>query len=136
MVNRTFAERIECANLYSITKYGYPPPARDTLAHIDEMVALGFSSIELEGIREDHLLEIYSMKESIAEKLKKENLTVPYFCGVLPGLSSLVEKERTKQLQLFEKACEVAACFGAIGVLDNAPLPPFHFPSAISVALL
>lgn len=133
MTKNTVNDHIVCAYLYSITKYGYPPPASGTLAHIDEMIELGFASIELEGIREDHLMEVFALKDSIAEKLRKENLTVPYFCGVLPGLSSLDEAERNKQLDLFEKGCETAACFGAIGVLDNAPLPPFHFPSDIPV---
>lgn len=133
MTDTTFDDRIVCAYLYSITKYGYPPPAKETSAHIDEMISLGFSSIELEGIREEHLTEVFEMRNSISEKLRKENLSVPYFCGVLPGLSSLDETERTKQLDLFEKACETAAVFGAIGVLDNAPLPPFHFPSDIPV---
>lgn len=125
--------RIVCAFLYAITKYGYPPPAADTLAHIDEMAELGFQSIELEGIREEHLMQVFSMKDFIAEKLKKENLKVPYFCGVLPGLSSLERKERNRQLDLFEKGCEIAAHFGSIGILDNAPLPPFQFPADIPV---
>ncbi len=133
MTGSKIDSRIVCAYLYSITKYGYPPPAQLTIAHIDEMISLGFSSIELEGIREEHLLEVYQMKDRVSDKLKKENLTVPYFCGVLPGLSSLDKAERNKQLELFEKACETAACFGSIGVLDNAPLPPFQFPSDIPV---
>jgi sugar phosphate isomerase/epimerase len=126
-------DRIVCAYLYTITKYGYPPPAVDTLSHIDEMVELGFQSIELEGIREEHLMQVYSMKDSISEKLKNKNLKVPYFCGVLPGLSSLETEERNRQLDLFEKGCEVAACLGSIGILDNAPLPPFQFPADIPV---
>ena len=126
-------KRIVCTYLYSITKYGYPPKASDTLKHIEEMHKLGFSSIELEGIREDHLLEIYNSKNLISSKINELNLSVPYFCVVLPGLTSLDEAERNKQLQLFEKGCEVAKLFGAKGVLDNAPLPPYEFPSDIPV---
>ena len=126
-------KRIVCAYLYSITKYGYPPNASDTLKHIYEMYKLGFSSIELEGIRENHLMEIYHSKEIISNKIKELNLDVPYFCVVLPGLTSLDEAECNKQLQLFEKGCEIAKLFGAKGVLDNAPLPPYEFPSDIPV---
>lgn len=132
-VDKKYSDRIVCAYLYTITKYGYPPPADQTLKHIDEMMALGFSSIELEGIREEHLLEVHAIKDSIAKKIKDEELTVPYFCGVLPALSALDEKVRNKQLELFEKACETASAFGSIGVLDNAPLPPFQFPSDIPI---
>jgi len=119
--------------LYTISKYGYPPPASDTVAHIDEMVSLGFSSIELEGIRESHLMDVYEIREEIFQKVKDENLTVPYFCGVLPSLSSLDSKVQQEQLQLFEKACIIAAGIGSLGVLDNAPLPPFQFPSDVPV---
>jgi len=126
-------KRIVCAFLYPITKYGYPPKASKMLTYIDEMASLGFSSIELEGIREQHLTEVYDIKASIAKKIKDENLTVPYFCGVLPGLASMDEKVRNDQLTLFEKACEVAAALRSIGVLDNAPLPPFQFPDDIPI---
>jgi sugar phosphate isomerase/epimerase len=126
-------EKIVCAYLYSITKYGYPPKASDTLKHIEEMYKLGFSSIELEGIRENHLLEIYESRSIISNRIRDLKLNVPYFCVVLPGLTSIDEKERDKQLQLFEKGCEIAKMFGAKGVLDNAPLPPYQFPEDIPV---
>ena len=126
-------EKIVCAYLYSITKYGYPPKASDTLSHIDEMVALGFSSIELEGIREQHLLEVYQLKDDLTQKLNTENISVPYFCAVLPALSAMDEQVTNHQLQLFEKACELAHSLGSLGILDNAPLPPFQFPKDIPI---
>ena len=126
-------ERIVCAYLYSITKYGYPPKASDSLKHIEEMAALGFSSIELEGIRKKHLLEVFDSRQVIADKLKELKLEVPYFCVVLPGLTSLDDTERDKQLQLFEKGCQIAQLIGSNGVLDNAPLPPFNFPDDIPI---
>lgn len=120
-----FNEKIVCAYLYIITKYGYPPPAEFTLKYLDEMAVLGFKSIELEGIREEHLQKVYEIKEQIKEKLDRLNLNVPYFCAVLPGLTSIDKKERENQLQLFEKGCEIAVLFGSSGILDNAPLPPY-----------
>lgn len=128
-----YHERIVCAFLYTITKYGYPPKASLTETHLEEMHALGFKSIELEGIREDHLGEMYDNRHRYAKKINELDLNVPYFCTVLPGLSSLNEKERNKQLELFEKGCEVAKSFGSMGVLDNAPLPPYQFPADIPV---
>ncbi|MCB0847957.1 MAG: sugar phosphate isomerase/epimerase, partial [Bacteroidetes bacterium] len=83
-----FSPNITCCYLYPITKYGYPPPAQDTLKHIEEMKNLGFQSIELEGIRETHLLQIYDQRFAIKEKLDQWQLQVPYFCAVLPGLGS------------------------------------------------
>jgi len=127
-------ENIVCAYLYSITKYGYPPPVDNYLKQIEEMAELGFTSIELEGIRESNLMQIYDIKEDVKNKLKEHNLTVPYFCIVLPGLSSLDDWERNKQIELFDKGCEIAQTLGAKSVLDNGPLPPFTFDGDIPIA--
>jgi hypothetical protein len=51
--------------LYVITKYGYPPPAKNTPGHLAELKALGFRSIELEGIRKDHLEEMCALRKQI-----------------------------------------------------------------------
>lgn len=125
--------RIVGCYLYPITRYGYPPDAKNTLKYIDELTGLGFSSIELEGIREQHLLEVYELKDTIASHLSLRKVEVPYFCVVLPGLSSVDETERSKNLELFAKGCEIASTFGSLGVLDNAPLPPYQFPDDIPV---
>ena len=124
---------IVCAYLYIISKYGYPPPAEDTLKHLEEMHILGFQSIELEGIRERHLLSVYQIRHKIKYKLDELKLQVPYFCIVLPGLAAYNNVIREKNLQLFEKGCEIAQVIGAQAVLDNAPLPPYQFPHDIPV---
>jgi len=126
-------KNIVCSYLYIITKYGYPPAAEDTGRYLEEMKALGFQSVELEGIRRDHLLEVYNRRDEIAAKLKALNLNVTYFCVVLPGLASANPQEREQTLQLFRQGCQIAAQFGAKGVLDNAPLPPYIFPGDIPI---
>ena len=126
-------QRIVCTYLYLITRYGYPPPAKDTIAHLGEMKRLGFRSVELEGIREEHLLEMHDLRHQIAAELQRLSLEVPYFCAVLPGLTSREKSERKRQLKLFEKGCEVARAVNARGILDNAPLPPYVFPEDIPV---
>jgi len=132
-MNKYYHKNIVCTYLYTISKYGYPPPGKDTLKYIDEMHSLGFQSIELEGIREKHLMEVYELKDDIANKLKLLNLGLQFFCIVLPGLSSMDKKIRRKQLSLFEKGCEIAKTIGARSVMDNSPLPPYHFPKDIPV---
>lgn len=128
-----FDSRIVCCYLYTITKYGYPPPAAGTLKYLEEMHALGFQSVELEGIRETHLLEMFDLRFKIKAKINALNLTVPYFCVVLPGLAAAEKSEREQNLALFEKGCEIAHLLGANGVLDNGPLPPYAFPQDIPV---
>ncbi len=124
---------IVCAYLYIISKYGYPPAAANTIQYLKEMKNLGFQSIELEGIREQHLSDIYEMRHSIKYKLDDLELQVPYFCAVLPGVTSPDKKTRLNNLELFEKGCEIAKLFGAKGILDNAPLPPYQFPDEIPI---
>lgn len=119
--------------LYTISKYGYPPPAENTCSYLEEYKRLGFSSVELEGIRESHLSGIYEMKSLIRTKVDELGLSIPYFCAVLPGLSSADANERRHNLELFKKGCEIAAYLGSKGILDNAPLPPYRFPDDIPV---
>jgi sugar phosphate isomerase/epimerase len=126
-------DNIVCCYLYAITKYGYPPPAADTLKYIEEMSNLGFSLIELEGIHEQHLMDVYNMRDKIKNKLDALNMHVPYFCAVLPGLSSYEVNERNANVKLFEIGCKTASYLGANGLLDNAPIPPYQFPAEIPV---
>ncbi len=125
--------KIVCTYLYTISKYGYPPKAEDTTSYIDEMNSLGFNTIELEGIREDHLLKVYNIRHEIKLKLSNLNLQLPYFCAVLPGITSLDHKKQQVQFDLLDKACKAAKLFGSHGILDNAPLPPYQFPKNIPV---
>ena len=128
-----FHEDIVACYLYIITRHGYPPVASDTLVHLDELNNLGFRSIELEGIRREHLEGMHQMRQQIREKADAMGMKIPMFCVVLPGLSSPDPKERERNLELFEKGCEVARSLGARAVLDNAPLPPWKFPGGIPV---
>jgi len=129
----SFHPSITCCYLYIITKYGYPPPAENTLRYILEMNELGFKSIELEGIRKEHLLQVFEQRFKIKQTLIETDLQVPYFCAVLPGLSSSDKEERKQNLELFKTGCEIANLIGSKGILDNAPLPPYQFPSDIPV---
>ena len=97
------------------------------------MKNLGFSHIELEGIREAHLMEMYESRAEIMDELQRLELSMPIYCTVLPNLSSLDPGIRESQLELFRYGCITAQELGASYVLDNAPLPPYVFPSDIPV---
>ena len=119
--------------LYIIGKYGYPPPAKDSIMHLEEFSTMGFRSIELEGIREEHLLKIFEMRSDLKAKAADLKMEIPVFCIVLPGLCSADGHERERNLALFEKGCELAGFLGSKAVLDNAPIPPWQFPDGIPV---
>jgi sugar phosphate isomerase/epimerase len=130
---RPFSERIVGCYLYPITRYGYPPPAELTPTYVDELRALGFSSIELEGIREEHLRVVHGMARDLRRQLDRHAMTVPYFCVVLSGLTSRDARVREHNLELFELGCRTAVALGAEGVLDNGPLPPYAFPADVPI---
>lgn len=125
---------ITCAYLYIISRYGYPPPIRDTVKHIGEMAALGFSSIELEGIGRTNIEYLFEHKTEIKESLEKHHCTVPVLCVVLPQMGADLDGAAEKEcLELFEMGCETARFLGAEGVLDNGPLLPLQYPADMRV---
>jgi len=131
--SKRFDKKITCAYLYTITRHGYPPPVEKTTEHIEEMAGMGFSSVELEGIGKDNIQYLYENRKEIAAHLKRCEVEVPVLCLVLPRLGSADERKRKESLELFEKGCQVASLFGAGGVLDNGPLPPFDYPANMPV---
>lgn len=132
-MEKRISPRVVCAYLYIINKYGYPPPAEGSVDYLAQMKALGFQSVELEGIREEHLLKVYGLRKEIASFLRKEKLKMPVFCAVLPGLGSAEKEIRDHNIALVRKACVTASECGAECVLDNSPLPPYVFPKDIPV---
>lgn len=123
-----------CAYLYTISRYGYPPPAEDTPRHLEEMASLGFREVELEGIREEHLRAMHARRHDTRARLESLGLTLPVFCAVLPALASPDPSARRHALGLFALGCETAVALGASALLDNGPLPPFRFPAFLPPA--
>jgi sugar phosphate isomerase/epimerase len=125
MNNHCYTEKITCAYLHTISKYGYPPDIRKTSAHIKEMAELGFSSIELEGIGKENIEYLFKNRSDIAEMLAAHQCSLPVLCIVLPDLSSVDQTKHSEALELFEVGCETAQYLGAPAVLDNGPLINF-----------
>ncbi len=129
METQQYSDKITCAYLYPITKYGYPPDVRNTVAYIDEMKSMGFTSMELEAIGEANVDYMFTHYPLIADKLASANCSVPVFCIVLPQLGSVDPAKQNKSLELFEKGCIIANGLGAKAVLDNGPLLPMEYPA-------
>src|SRR5437763_14470944 len=86
--------KISCCWLYAISKYGYPPSLDKTFRVLGEMKALGFNSVELEGVRRDNLLEVHAKRHELEKFCDGNGLRVINFCPVLPQSVSLVRGER------------------------------------------
>lgn len=132
-MKKSFNKHITCAFLYPITRYGYPPEAKNMSRHIHEMADLGFRSVEIEGIGEEHLKTVYRNRHEIKKTLEEREVQLPVFCTVLPGLASPHMGTARKSMELFRIGCELAVFFGAKGILDNGPLVPYKFPENMSI---
>ena len=76
----------------------------NTFKVIREMKEMGFEAIELEGVREKNLLEVFENRKKIKTLCESLNSRVVNFCPVLPDLVTSDPKKREKALDLF-KSC-------------------------------
>jgi sugar phosphate isomerase/epimerase len=119
--------KIACCWLYGISKYGYPPGISDTFQALEDMAGLGFTNVELEGVRKENLLAIDSEREKLKAHCEKLRLRVVNFCPVLPSTVSLDEQERRNGLELFDVGIEFARFFECETVQLDSFTPPLRF---------
>lgn len=119
--------KISCCWLYAITKYGYPPSTEDTFRVLKEMKALGFTSVELEGVRRENLMAVYGLRHELKKFCDGEGLRVVNFCPVLPGSASMNKKERRESWDLFQRGIEIANLFQCVTIQGASYAPPLKF---------
>ena len=120
--------KISCCWLYAITKYGYPVAVSDIPAALREMADLGFRYVELEGASaDDNLLELSDRRQEIKTLTQELGLQVVNFCPVIPELVSLDEGERTRAIQLFDVALDLATYFECATIQIDSYTPPLEF---------
>ena len=119
--------RIGICWLYAISKYGYPPSLADTFKVIREMADLGFKYIELEGVGEENLREIYENRRDLKNLCDDLGLVVHNFCPVLPDIVSLEKGKRDKAKDLFKLGIELANFFGCETIQTDSFTPPLKF---------
>jgi sugar phosphate isomerase/epimerase len=91
------------------------------------MKALGFKYVELEGVREENLREVYEHRHELKALCDDLGLIVDNFCPVLPDVVSLDEQKRQHALSLFDLACEIANFFGCTTIQTDSFTPPLEF---------
>ncbi len=119
--------KISCCWLYAISKYGYPPSLPDTHRALEDMTALGFTSVELEGVREENLRAIHGEQKALKQHCKDLGLRVVNFCPVLPELVHPEKARRVLALDLFKLAVETATFFGCETIQTDSYIPPLEF---------
>ncbi len=119
--------KLSCCWLYAITKYGYPPSIDNTFTVLKEMKALGFTNVELEGVRRENLMAVYEQRHELKRFCDSEGLKVINFCPVLPGSVSLERRDREEAWDLFMRGIEIAALFGCATIQGDSFTPPLKF---------
>lgn len=119
--------KICCCWLYAISKCGYPPSMENTFKVIREMKEMGFENIELEGVREKNLNEVFENRKKIKSLCEVLNLKVVNFCPVLPDLISSDPKKKEKALNLFEMALEIALFFNTETIQIDSYTPAIQY---------
>ena len=119
--------KISCAWTYAISKYGYPPSIEDTYKALREMADLGFKYVELEGVGETNLMEVFKNKEKFKILCNNLGIKVSTFYPILPDMVSLEEAKRKKALELFDIGTEIANYFGCQIIQADSYAPPIEF---------
>jgi len=119
--------KISCCWLFAISKYGYPPSLPDTHRALEEMEALEFKNVELEGVGEENLRAVYDARHDLKKRCEDLGLTVVNFCPVLPDLVHPEKARRIHALDLFKVGVETASFFGCQTVQTISSVPPLAF---------
>ena len=119
--------KISCCWLFAISKYGYPPSLPDTHRALEEMEALGFKNVELEGVGEENLRAVFDARQELKKRCEDLGLTVVNFCPVLPDLVHPDKARRIHALDLFKLGVETAGALGCEMVQTVSATPPLTF---------
>lgn len=119
--------KISCCWLYAISKYGYPPSMENIFKALEEMADMGFEYVELEGVREGNLKEVYQNREKIKDHCRNLGVKIINFCPIIPDIVSLDEEKRKKVKDLYMLAIELAKYFDCDTIQTDSYTPPLEF---------
>lgn len=119
--------KLSCCWLYAISKYGYPPSIDNVFKALKEMADMGFEYVELEGVREENLKEVYNNRERIKNYCKDLGVKIINFCPIIPDIVSLDEEKRRKAKDLYMLAIELAKYFDCETIQTDSYTPPLEF---------
>ncbi|MBC7321423.1 sugar phosphate isomerase/epimerase [bacterium] len=119
--------KISCCWLYAISKYGYPPSMENIFKALKEMADMGFEYVELEGVREENLKEVYNNREKIKKYCRNLGVKIINFCPIIPDIVSLDEEKRKKAKDLYMLGVELAKYFDCETIQTDSYTPPLEF---------
>ena len=119
--------KISCCWMYAITKYGYPPGIDDSFRALEDMAHLGFSSVEMEGVREENMIAVHRHRHAFKKRADELGLRFVNFCPVLPEVIDMDRDTHRRGLELFDKAIETAVELESEMIQLDSFTPPLKF---------
>ncbi len=119
--------KISCCWLYAISKYGYPPSMENIFKALKEMADMGFEYVELEGVGEENLKEVYHNREKIKDHCRALGVKIINFCPIIPDIVSIDEDKRKKAKDLYMLGIELAKYFECETIQTDSYTPPLEF---------
>ncbi|MGC8717630.1 MAG: sugar phosphate isomerase/epimerase family protein [bacterium] len=119
--------KISCCWLYAISKYGYPPSMENIFKALKEMADMGFEYVELEGVREENLKEVYQNREKIKDHCRALGVKIINFCPIIPDIVSIDEDKRKKAKDLYMLGIELAKYFNCETIQTDSYTPSLEF---------
>jgi sugar phosphate isomerase/epimerase len=94
---------------------------------LKEMADMGFEYVELEGVREENLKEVYHNRERIKDHCRNLGVKIINFCPIIPDIVSLDEEKRKKAKDLYMLGIELAKYFDCETIQTDSYTPPLEF---------
>jgi len=119
--------KISCCWMYAITKYGYPPSIEDAHRALEDMAHLGFTFVEMEGVREENMIAVHRQRHAFKKHADDLGLHFVNFCPVLPEVVDVDPSVHRRGLELFDMAIETAVDLGCEMIQLDSFTPPLKF---------
>jgi sugar phosphate isomerase/epimerase len=119
--------RISISYLYTIFKYGYPHSVDQALQSLPEIRKLGFRYLEMEGLGQENLQEVYRRRKEVRTALDDHGLHVHNFCVVDPDMVAIKPEVRQPALDRFRMGAEIACVLESETVHLASYAPPVEY---------
>jgi sugar phosphate isomerase/epimerase len=119
--------RISISYLYTIFKYGYPHSVDQALQSLPEIRRLGFRYLEMEGLGQENLQEVYRRRKEVRTALDDCGLHVHNFCVVDPDMVAVNPEVRQPALDRFRMGVEIACVLESETVHLASYAPPVEY---------
>jgi len=104
--------KLRCGFIYVVSKFGEEPAIEQMIEALNDFVAMGLEYVELEGVNERHLNEVYKNRERLKTECDNLGLKVVNFVPMIHDVGSLDPEIKENVYEQFCLGVELATYFG------------------------